>query len=392
MPAVTVLDLILIVIVVSAVVSGILQGAVLQLFSFGGFWIGLVAGGAVAPWIARLADASAARTLIAIGAPFLVASLGAAGGRLIGSKLAGGIKKAKLGPVDHAAGGAVSAMATLLAIWIVASMLTNVGIPQIAGPVQESKVVRGLSKVMPPAPEILGDLRRVIGRAGLPQVFAEIEPPAGAPAAPPSAEVARATDAARRSTVKVTGAGCGGISSGSGFVAAPGLVVTNAHVVAGIDEPRIEDSLGRRTAVVVLFDPDFDVAVLRVNRLAGRPLPLARSTIPEGQNGAVLGFPGGGPFTAVGGVVTAEFDAVGRDIYSEDLTTRRVLRLSTEVHPGNSGGPFVRGDGEVAGVIFSASAARRDVGYALHPDEVAKRVDRAADLSQEVDTGRCVNQ
>ncbi|HVF12407.1 MAG TPA: trypsin-like peptidase domain-containing protein, partial [Actinomycetota bacterium] len=233
-------------------------------------------------------------------------------------------------------------------------------------------------------------IQGLLNTAGFPPVFAELEPAPGVDVALPSdPAVQAAVKAAQASTVRIEGTGCGGIQTGSGFVVASGLVVTNAHVVAGIDRPFIEDSKGQHRATTILFDPDLDLAILSARGLAGKPLNLAQQERPPGDGGAVLGYPGGGAFTAVPAAIVNRMEAVGRDIYSRSLSTRDVYRLKANVRPGNSGGPVVAPDGQVTGVVFSRSAYREEIGYALTSISVIPKVNQANQSDREVDTGPC---
>ena len=189
--------------------------------------------------------------------------------------------------------------------------------------------------------------------------------------------------------MKVEGRGCGGISDGSGFVVAPDLVVTNAHVVAGISRPFVIDREGAHRASAVVFDPKLDVAVLRTQGVNDRPLPLVARTVGRGTEAAVLGYPGGGPFQAKPAVVLSESPAVGRDIYGRGLTTRDVYQLRAEVRPGNSGGPLVLPDGSVIGVVFARSSLNADLGFALTSVDVRDRVAEAEARRGTVSTGSC---
>ncbi|MCA1839233.1 MAG: MarP family serine protease [Actinobacteria bacterium] len=260
----------------------------------------------------------------------------------------------------------------------------------MSGPIQQSKIVGAIDRNFPPAPSVFSQLRHLMDSAGFPDVFAELEPAPSKPVAlPDDPEIRAAVLAARASTVKIAGVGCGGIKYGSGFIVAPGVVVTNAHVVAGIRQPSVEDPKTDHKATVVFFDPNYDIAVLRTSRLSGKALTLLRSPVKRGQKGAALGFPGGGDFHVSPAAVLEDINAVGRDIYSKSLSQRRVYELQSEVHPGNSGGPLVRSDGTVVGVIFSASAFRSNVAYALRSVEVAQKVDAASASHSAVDTGPC---
>ncbi len=184
--------------------------------------------------------------------------------------------------------------------------------------------------------------------------------------------------------------GCGQIQEGSGFVVAPGIVVTNAHVVAGIARPTVEDANGVHPTSVILFDPSYDLAVMRVDGLDERPLQLDPDQVARGVQAAVLGYPDGGPFDAVPAGVLAEFQAQGRDIYGQGLTLRNVYEIQALVRPGNSGGPLVQPDGEVIGVVFSRSTTNDDIGYALTSPGVLSRVLQAQAAPKAVGTGPCV--
>jgi S1-C subfamily serine protease len=199
------------------------------------------------------------------------------------------------------------------------------------------------------------------------------------------------TNRVRASTVKIEGTGCGGVLDGSGFVAGKDLVVTNAHVVAGVRSPSVIDTTGRHSAVVVGFNPKFDIAVLRVSGLAGEPLAFTKADAEREATGAVLGYPGGGPFTSGGAAVRTSLPAVGRDIYGQGLVTRTVYELQARVRPGNSGGPFVLASGEVAGVVFARSVSDDNIGYALAASEVTPLLTEAANQTRSLSTGACVN-
>jgi S1-C subfamily serine protease len=201
------------------------------------------------------------------------------------------------------------------------------------------------------------------------------------------------------STVKIEGTGCGVIREGSGFVVAPGLVVTNAHVVAGILSPFAIDEFGRHPATAALYDPRLDIAVLRVPGLRDPPsTPLQGSAlVARGSTAAVLGYPEGGPFAAVPAGVADAFDATGLDIYGNATVTREIYELDAVVQPGNSGGPLVASgdaadgirDGTVIGVVFARSTTNADVGYALALPAVNHDIAEAESSDSTVSTGAC---
>lgn len=385
-------DLVIILLVISSAVNGVYRGAAVQLLSFGGFWGGLLLGAFLAPAIADLFGGSGAKAVVSLVTVFGMASLLGAVGQAAGVRIWGRLQRSRLRVADAAGGGAVAVAATLLAVWLIAVMLAAVPLRSLSQGIQQSGAVGFLTRTLPPAPSVFAQLRNLFSTAGFPQVFAELEPdPGPGVATPADPEVGGAVQAAGVSTVKVTGVGCGGIQTGSGFVVSPELVITNAHVIAGIDDPVVEDDAGRHRATPVVFDPDLDVAVLRVGGLAGPPLNLLAGSIPRGGGTAVLGFPGGGPFSANPAAVRDEFNAQGRDIYGRRIVTRRVYQLQAQVRSGNSGGPFVESDGDVGGLVFSRSAFRENIGYSIKSTEVTGHVGQARGRSQPTDTGPCLN-
>ena len=184
--------------------------------------------------------------------------------------------------------------------------------------------------------------------------------------------------------------GCGAEQEGSGFAVAPGLFVTNAHVVAGTHDISVITPSGREApALPVSFDPRFDLAVLRTTPLGVPVLRVDPGFVSRGSSAIVLGYPGGGPFVARRAGIMSRFEAQGRDIYDNALTDRAVYELDAIVRPGNSGGPLVSPSGEVVGVVFSRSASNPDIGYALASPGVAMRVQKALHAVRAASTEGC---
>jgi len=387
---VNLVDLVAVALVIGGLALGARLGAAVQVLSFGGFWIGLLAGSAVAPAVARLSNSTVVKITAGLVTPFLAATVVATLGGWVGSRVAAFLDGVGWRRADAAAGSVFSAAAALLSVWLAGFMLASGPWPGAAREIRRSVVLRALDRKLPSPPTVLARMQRVLDPTGFPSVFAGLEPDIGQPATLPGGAVVRSAVArAAAATVRIVGAGCGGTIDGSGFVAAPGLVVTNAHVVAGITRPVIEDGNGRHRATPVVFDPRLDLAVLRAGGLAGPVLALAPGLAPTGTAGAALGYPGGGPFQAVPAAVRRSLVAVGRDIYGERLTTRAVYELQATIRPGNSGGPFVDRDGTVLGVVFSRSITESQVGYALVADDVASRVRAATTRTAAVATGDC---
>jgi len=247
--------------------------------------------------------------------------------------------------------------------------------------VQRSAILQRLNTVLPPSGPLLNSLRRL-------DPFPRIEGPE-AGVAPPRAGIARDPDVqeAAAGVVKVLGSACGLGVAGSGWVAAPGLVVTNAHVVAGERDTTV--LLGGRepgrSAQAVFFDPRNDIAILRVPGLEADPLPIAGNT-ESGTSAAILGFPLNGPYDVRPGRLGQTREVVTQDAYGRGPVRRRISSLRGIVRSGNSGGPMVDGAGRVVATIFAATTAGPRGGYAI-PNDIVR--DELAHASDPVGTGPC---
>jgi S1-C subfamily serine protease len=384
-------DLLLIALLVVAGYTGSRRGAIQQLSTYLGLGLGLLAGTLLAPHVAALAGGTSGQAQLAIGTLLVLGAIGDAAGWFIGARLRRRVTNTRLRGADTVGGSLVSVGAVLLVVWFLALNLVTGPVPAVSRQIQRSTIVRGLAAALPEPPSLIGEARRFLNVLGFPDVFLGLPPPPSAPVVPPTDEEARtAFDAAAGSTVQVVEPACDQIQEGSGFAVERDLVVTNAHVVAGGDTPRVRvDDGPSLAATTVVFDSALDIAVLRVPGLPADPLPLSSSECGRGASGAVLGYPEGGPLSGRRAAIRAVFDATGRDIYGSEPVERRIYELQTVVRPGNSGGPFVLTNGEVAGVVFAASTMDRTTGYAITSLQVRPLVSRATQLSSPVDTGPC---
>lgn len=386
------LDVVIVGLVLLSLYSGFRRGAALQLVTYSGLILGLIAGALVAPRLARLSGDPFPQATIALLTLLLFAAVGDIVGWLIGRRVWAAARRSRLDPLDSGAGSLVACAAALLTVWFLAFNLVQGPFPSLSRQIRGSSVVRGLDAVLPRPPSLLAQVRTFFDRFGFPEVFAGLPPaPAGPVEGPTQAEARRAFRAAQGSTVRIVGQACDRIQEGSGFVVDPTHVVTNAHVVAGVRNPEVQlQDGGEYAARTVLFDDDLDLAVLRLDQMPAEPLELAPQALPRGTAGAVLGYPGGGDLRGEEAAVRRELSAVGRDIYSEDTVRRTIYELQSRVQPGNSGGPFVTVDGQVAGVIFAAASTNESIGYALTSEEVIPRVDQAIESDGAVSTGPCI--
>jgi S1-C subfamily serine protease len=392
-------DYVLIALVVVSGIRGLRLGAVSQVLSFGGFCLGLFLGAEVAPPLVK-SFKGGARSLIVMAVIFGAAFVLGGVGRLLGARFSGALKRVHLGAVDSIAGVAFAVVATLAAAWLVGSFLANSRFVSLDAAVDKSHILRAMDKILPPVPSVFSRVESFLDSEGFPVVFAGLPPEAAPPVSLPSNLAVRAAVVkAERSTVQIVGQGCGDIQEGSGFVVGPGLVVTNAHVVAGVTRPVVLDATGHHAATAVLFDPRLDLAVLRVPGLNDPSLPIDTNTVGRGTSGVVLGYPEGGPFDYRPAAVADAFPATGLDIYGKTQTLREVYQIQAVVQPGNSGGPLISSgdsvqhipDGTVIGVVFARSTINTDVGYALAMAAVKADIDRVHPSSPTVSTEGCIS-
>jgi S1-C subfamily serine protease len=384
------IDILIILFAIGAVFRGREIGFVRQLCSTIGFFSGLFIGADLEPHTVLYAHTQIARVLITLLTTLGCALILLTIGEYVGVRLKSKVLLRPINLFDNGLGSLVSVGSLLFSVWLAASVITALPFESLQNEIHSSKIVATLNRVLPNAPTLIAELGNLIDPNGFPQVFVGSEPSPRANVNLPSlGTMAYAVNHDRGSVVKVEGQGCGGIVEGSGFVVGPGLIATNAHVVAGIRHPFVEDSNGTHSSRVIWFDPNLDFAVLRVAHLAGPSLTISSVHIVSGTPAAVLGYPGGGPFSAGTAAVLDEFTASGRNIYGTGNTNRDVFEVQATIIPGNSGGPLVAKDGSVIGIIFAESTEYQHVGYALTTPQVITELKQATSNNQTVSTGRC---
>jgi S1-C subfamily serine protease len=393
--AVNWVDLLLIGLMLLAAVHGLRLGALVQILTFGGFWLGMLLGTLL--WVPALSfiHHEYLRAIITVALVLLTATGLGFLGRVVGSYSNATVRRYHLGHIDSGLGVIVAVVAVLLSAWLVASVISspNSRFTWLSAAVARSDILHSVDRLLPQVPSVFVDLQNFLNNQGFPQVFSTLTPPStGTVSTPTDAKTQQLADPAIFSTVKVLGTACGNEQEGSGFVVGHGLVATNAHVVAGESQTQLILGGTPYSATAVLFDPSFDLAILRTKAPLGPILNIDPNEVVRGTQAAFLGYPEDGPLNIGAAGVTAEVTALGRDIYNQGAVTRGVYALDANVRPGNSGGPVVIAGGEVIGVVFSRSTVYDNVGYALTSPGVLARVQIAESRHAPVSTGKCVSE
>jgi S1-C subfamily serine protease len=387
---VDVLDIVLIVVVVAAAIHGLRLGALMQLLTFGGFLVGIGLGLLLAVLIASPIHQGDLRGVVTLLLVLGTAIVFGVGGRVLGGWSHIAVRRRHLGGLDGVLGVVVAVVSVLLSAWLVANLMAQSRYTWLNAQIQQSDVLRAVQRVLPPAPAEIAKVQSFLDDTGFPSVFAQFAPtPAGPVKLPTNSEAQAVGQRYSASMVKVLGQACGYLQEGSGFVVGKGLVVTNAHVVAGESATRIQVGGATYAATPVLFDPGFDLAVLRTSAPLGPSLPLDPTGVGRGTKAVVIGYPEDGPLTVGPAGVASSLTAEGRDIYNQGTVVRNVYQVDADVEPGNSGGPLLTPAGTVIGVVFSRSTVYTGVGYALASPGVLQRVHSAESSVKAVSTQGC---
>lgn len=387
-----VLDVLLIVTLISYVVYGFRNGLSRSVFVIAGVVAGVIAAFFLVPLAAVWVPWPAVRPIATVLAGIALIAAGHALGSAIGRAVRSGIERSPLSGLDRVLGAIVTGVAAALAASVIAFSVGQLGVPVLTRAISGSFVIRTINTLTPdPVEAYLAQVRGFVIDNGLPIITEAFGGPT--PEIPQIDTGSAALNSAAQSVVRITGNAyaCGVAQAGTGFVVADDRVVTNAHVVAGVTEPVIEAPNGETLAgSIVYFDPIDDLAVIAVADLSAEPLTLG-DTIDAGEDAAVQGYPYGGPFSSGAAAVISVGSAEVKDIYERSSAPREVYTLAADVRQGNSGGPLLTLDGEVAGVIFAKSGDRQNVGYAMTMAELDPVAAAAPGLTEPVSTGSCVS-
>jgi hypothetical protein len=378
----TAVDWIIVAFVVLMALWGYAQGLVVSALSLAGFAGGAFAGSRLAPVLLDQGSNSPYAPLFSLVTALMVGGLAAILFEALGEGIRRRMSFHAADVLDGIGGAVLVATLGLGLVWIAGAVaLQTPGARELRRDIQRSAILSKLNEALPPSGPLLNALARA-------DPFPRIRGPvADVPA--PTRRILRDGDVqrAQASVVRVLGHACGLAVQGSGWVARPGVVVTNAHVVAGEDDTTVEvDGGDGMDATAVVFDPHNDVAVLSVPGL-GAPALDQRTGARVGAPVAILGYPENGPFRSVAGRLGETRTVLSRDAYGNGPVRRRMTSLRGTVRSGNSGGPAVDSGGRVIATVFAATTNGSGGGFGVPPGIVEAALDRAAGP---VDTGPCV--
>jgi S1-C subfamily serine protease len=386
------LDWMLVLLVLAYAVSGYWQGFISGAFAT----MGLLLGGLFGIWIApRLLGDASPSLWVSLGALFIVllcASFGQAILQYAGGRIRDQIPWQPVRSLDAVGGGALSVVAVLVVAWALGVALSGATLPWVSKEVNSSAILSRVNNVMPDrAVNALHSFNDVVGTSFFPRYLEPFAPERIIKVAPPPARISHNANVeqAGRSVLKVRGENdCGRGVEGSGFLYAPNRLMTNAHVVAGVDTPHVIVNGDEVEARVVEYNPKQDIAVLAVDGLGLPYLHFDFQGDPS-QPAAVLGYPEDGPYDVQGARIRTKQRLRSPDIYGGGTVIREVYSLRSLIRPGNSGGPLVSTSGNVLGMIFAASVTDKETGYALTSEQLKEAAAQGATASGTVSTGAC---
>lgn len=386
-----VVDIVVLVLLVVALIIGFQRGLLASLGTLIGLGVGAIAAYWLIPFVTVALPWPIWRALATIGATVFLLAGCAALGSAAGTALRRGVDRTPLRGVDRVLGGGLTLVAAALAVSLVGSGLAATGTPVVSTAIASSRVLTVIENIVPrPLQAGLAELRGAVLGDAIPTLGGLLLPGTTVIAAPVQLDDPALAEASA-SVARITGVAyaCGLSSSGSGFVIAEDRVVTNAHVVAGVDNPIVElPGRAARDGRVVYFDPVGDIAVIAVTDLEADPLAVA-PVLPAGSSAAVQGYPHGGPFESMPAAVLAVGTAPVPDIYDGSSTPREIYTLEANVRPGNSGGPLLTAEGDVAGLVFARGGDQEERGYASTSTELAPILTGAAGWQDPVSSGSC---
>ncbi len=375
----TLLDWILAGLIALLALRGFYAGLASGALSLAGLAVGAYLGSRLALYLVQAEQSLAAYTpFVMLASALIFAVLGQLIAGSIGGRIGASLRRIPvIGSLDGVGGAVLGAAVGVLFVWVLGTFTLQSPLPQTFRETVERSEI--LAKVDERLPSGLV-LDTIASLDSIPRIEGP-RPQVAEPKLPDSSTniEGQGLENASQSVVQIvaTGApGYGSGSSGSGWVAAPEVVVTNAHVIAENDQVAVHQDGAWQgyDAEVITVDQTNDVAVLEVDGLDLSALTVAE---PEpGESVAIVGYPYGGPLDSEPGRIGRTSQALARDAYGNVSVSRYITSIRGDANPGNSGGPALNGEGEVVGTVF-AGAGYGDIAYAIPPSVVAEQLEVA---------------
>ncbi|HSX05102.1 MAG TPA: MarP family serine protease [Candidatus Saccharimonadales bacterium] len=387
-------DAIIVVLLGLAAVEGVRIGMLSQLFFIAGFFITLFLGGWLFPYIVRFHD-PAVRTLVNASLVIVTASYAAVRSLDAAQKIHWSfrlgklVKDRKLKLLETVLGALPGLLAGLALVWLLAVMIGRLPFAGLSNSVNDARIVQSLTRSLPSVPAVFAEFDRQIDPNAQPAVLVQPKPQSTFDYS--TLDFVRAAAKAKPSLVRITSFSCGGLVGGSGFVVAPGIVATNAHVIAGAKRPIIKYQGRSYEGLPIYLDAGLDLAMLRVSGLTAPPLALAPQNVSLITTVAIAGYPGGN-YQVEPGIIRDTLAVNAASIYNQGIFGRGIYVVQAHVDYGNSGGPLVMRDGRVAGIVFSKSLDVPDVAYALTSVHIDRALQHIKTSHARVGTGACIVQ
>ncbi|MFC5501302.1 MarP family serine protease [Lysinimonas soli] len=387
------LDVLLVLVLLVYLGEGWRSGFIRSLSAILGLVVGAVAAFFAIPVVGTIVPDPFWRTFLVVSVAVALIILGSMAGAGIGRLIRGRIDRTALRPLDRVGGAFANLVVGALITALIAGSVASLGVPVLTRAVSGSWVLQTIDTITPePVTAALARLRSTVLAQGLPVISGGFSGITKSPGIPQVKTDTAALASASQSVVRINGTAyaCGQNQSGSGFVIAPNRIVTNAHVVAGVQQPVVQASNGQTLdGRIVYFDPNNDLAVIAVSGL-GEPALTLSDPLAAGDKGVVDGYPYGGPFTSGAAQVLARSNENVENIYSSGRSVRELYTLAAQIEPGNSGGPLLAENGRIAGIVFAKSSTDATLGYAMTDTLLSPLVRQAPGLSAAISSGPCV--
>lgn len=389
----TLLDVILGLVLLGFLAAGLARGVWATVGGAAGFLVGAVAAFFAMPLVAGWVADPLWRTVAVIGCAIILVMAGHGMGSAAGREVQRMMRSPAVRTLGSLVGGVINVVVAIVVIAALSFSIQAMGFPQVNQHMKQSVVLRGIDAVVPDDVEsVFAQLRSTVLASDIPELTQLLVPEAED--IPDNGELTDAAAQTAQSVARISGVAhqCGQSQAGSGVAVSPNRVVTNAHVIAGVSEVSVEMPGGQVvTGRAVHFDPARDLALLAVDTLESGAAPVGGPMEP-GDQGYVMGYPAGGPFNAGTGVVQARDVSAVNSIYGGSPTEVEIYQVNADVRQGNSGGPLVDSEGNVAGIIFARSMEGSAAGFAVTAESAGDVLTAPDSYTETVSTGQCVTR